>query len=263
MKKFIMILAGFAMLGASVVGLLNKGELEQLTGESKLVKAEITDLNSKLAEVEEKKSAAEEKETQAKDTRNQASASVADADQKMKNIGRTLEELNAELKKVEIEKKEIDLLVRQAFPDGVITSVEDLQMSVTMLKDQLTEKQNKKTEMNNLLAGAAQAKQVQVAKVKEEEKLQIQRAQRLAVNSLVATVIAVNKDWDFVMVNAGRAHGVGAEDSLLVKRGNTRIARLRIVNLEDNVTIADIVDDSLVRGIDVQPGDKVIFENVQ
>lgn len=263
MKKFIMILAGFAMLGASVVGLLNKGSLEDLRKEGKDLKDKVTELNSKLAEAEEKKSAAEEKETQAKDTRNQASATVAEAEQKLKNISRALEEVNAELKKVEIEKKEIDLLVRQAFPDGVITSVEELQMSVTMLKDQLTEKQNKKTELNNLLTSAAQAKQVQVAKVKEEENLQIKRAQRLAVNSLVATVIAVNKDWDFVMVNAGRAHGVGAEDSLLVKRGNTRIARLRIVNLEETTTIADIVDDSIVSGIDVQPGDKVIFENVQ
>jgi hypothetical protein len=32
------------------------------------------------------------------------------------------------------------------------------------------------------------------------------------------------------------------------------------VNLEDTVTVADIVDDSLVSGIEVQPGDKVIFE---
>ncbi len=263
MKKFIMALAGFAMLGASVVGILNKGELGELRAEAKAVKDKVTELNSKLAEAEEKKSAAEEKETQAKDTRNQASASVAEAEQKMKNVGRALEEVTAELKKVEIEKKEIDLLIRQAFPDGVITSAEDLQMSVTMLKDQLTEKQNKKTELNNLLSGAAAAKQVQVAKVKEEENFQMKRAQRLAVNSLVATVIAVNKEWDFVMVNAGRAHGVGAEDSLLVKRGNSRVGRLRIVNVEDNVTIADIVDDSLVSGIDVQPGDKVVFENVQ
>ncbi len=125
--------------------------------------------------------------------------------------------MTSELKKVEIEKKEIDLAVMKVFPDGNIKTAEDLNMTLTMLKDQLTEVQNKKTELTQL-GSAAQAKQVQVTKVKEEESFQMQRAQRLALNSLVATVIAVNKEWDFVMINAGRAHGVSAEASLLVKR---------------------------------------------
>lgn len=45
------------------------------------------------------------------------------------------------------------------------------------------------------------------------------RAQKLALNGLVATVIAVNKEWGFVMINAGRQHGVSPDASLLVKRG--------------------------------------------
>ena len=102
---------------------------------------------------------------------------------------------------------------------------------------------------------------MQVAKVKEEEKFQVQRAQKLAINGLIATVIAVNKDWGFVMVNAGREHGVQADSSLLVKRGNSRIARLRIVNLGDRSIVADVVDESLTSGIDVKPGDKIIFES--
>jgi len=87
-------------------------------------------------------------------------------------------------------------------------------------------------------------------------------AQKLALNGLVATIIAVNNEWGFVMVNAGRQHGVGAESSLLVRRGNTRVARLRIVNLQDNMLVADVVKESLMKGFKVQPGDKVIFEDV-
>jgi transcription elongation GreA/GreB family factor len=41
------------------------------------------------------------------------------------------------------------------------------------------------------------------------------------------------------------------------------VARLRIVNLEEMVTVANIVEDSLVSGIEVQAGDKIIFENAQ
>ncbi len=263
MKKFIMILSGFVMIGAVVLGLLNKRDLDQKIAELKVLKEDIAVLNNQINEAVAKRDDTQVKETQAKDARNQIAAAVQETEQKLKIVERALEEVTAELKKVEIEKKEIDLAVMKVFPDGNIKSAEDLQMNLTMLKDNLTENQNRKTELNTQLGTAAQAKQVQVGKVREEENFQMQRAQRLALNSLVATVIAVNRDWGFVMVNAGRAHGVSADASLLVKRGNTRIARLRIVNLEEMAVVADLVDDSLVKGIEVQPGDKVIFENVQ
>lgn len=258
-----MILSAFAMIGAALVGWLNKKDLDAVSQEFAKVKAEVVAVSNDLNDAEQKRADAETKETQAKDTRNQASAAVEEAKRKTLVLERELETVTAELKKVEIEQKEIDLAVAKAFPDGQIKSSADLQMTLTMLKDTLTKHQERKTELNTSLGTAAQAKQVQVAKVKEEEGFQMQRAQRLALNGLVATVIAVNRDWDFVMVNAGRAHGVSADSSLLVKRGNTRIARLRIVNLEEATTVADIIDDSTVRGVEVQPGDKVIFENAQ
>lgn len=263
MKKFIMILAGLAMLGSSVVGVLNKNELAAVNAEFARLKSEVTDVTAKLGEAEDKRDDSQEKEVQAKDIRNQAAAAVSESDQKLKVVQRAVDETSAELQKAEIEKKEIDLAIRKIFPDGNIKTSEDLQMNLTMLKDTLTASQNQKTELNTQLGSVAQAKQTQVAKVKEEENYQMERAQRLTLNSLIATVIAVNKEWGFVMINAGRSHGVTPEASLLVKRGNTRIARLRIVNLEDMVVVADIVDDSLVKGIEVQPGDKVIFENAQ
>lgn len=263
MKKFIMILSGLAMIGAAVVGVLNKNDFNEVIEEAKAVRAEVTDVTAKLGEAEDKRDESAEKETQAKDSRNQAAAAVSEADQKLKIVQRAVEDVSGELKKVEIEKKEIDLAVQKVFPDGQIKTSEDLQMTVTMLKDTLTEVQAKKTELNAVLGSAAQTKQVEVAKVREEEKFQMERAQKLSLNGLIATVIAVNKEWGFVMINAGRQHGVSPDASLLVKRGNSRIARLRIVNIEESSVIADLVDESLAKGIDVQPGDKVIFENAQ
>lgn len=260
MKKFIMILAGFAMLGAMAVGVINKNDLDTVIADLEAKKADVKVATEKLGEAEDKRDDAMERETQAKDARNQIAAAVEGVKGNLRQLERSLEDVTGELKKVEIEQKEIDLAVTRQFPDGKIKSAEALTMTLSMLKDTLTEKQAKKTELMAQVEAANQTKQVEVAKVKEEEQYQVQRAQKLAVNGLVATVIAVNKEWGFVMVNAGRQHGVGADASLLVKRGNSRIARLRIVNLEDASTVADVVDESIVRGIDVQPGDKVIFE---
>lgn len=263
MKKFMMILAGVAMLGAAAVGVLNKIDMEALRAELTDVRAKVKTATEKLGEAEDKRDDSLEKETQAKDGRNQAAAAVEGVKQELKIVERSLEDVTSEVKKVEIEQKEIDLAVRKQFPDGNIKSAEDLNMNLTMLKDTLTERQNRKAELTAQMEAANQAKQVQVSKVKEEEEFQIARAQKLALNGLVATVIAVNNQWGFVMINAGREHGVQPDASLLVKRGNSRIARLRIVTLEDRAIVADVIDDSVVSGIKVQPGDKVIFENVQ
>lgn len=255
-----MILSGFAMLGAAVVGVLNKNDQEDRKRELAAVREELKGVTTQLGEAEDKRDDAEERETQSKDARNQVAAAVEDFNRQLKVVDRALEDVTAELKKVEIEEKEIDLAVRKQFPDGNIKSKEDLEMTLTMLKDSLTEKQARKTELSTQLGSAAQLRQVQVDKVRAEERLQGERVKKLALNSLVATVIAVNKEWGFVMVNAGRQHGVAPDSSLLVKRGNSRIGRLRIVNLEDTVVVADLVDGSLVQGIEVQPGDNVIFE---
>jgi myosin heavy subunit len=260
MKKFVMILAGLAMIGAVAVGLINKGDREDILAELKGLVISVKDVTEKLGAAEDKREDTLEKETQAKDGRNQAAAAVEGVKQELKIVERALEDVEAEIKKVEIEQKEIDLAVQRVFPDGNIKSAEELRMTLTMHKDTLTERQNKKAELIAQMEAANQAKQVQISKVREEEKYQNQRAQKLTVGGLVATVTAVNNEWGFVMVNAGQAHGVSPDASLLVKRGNSRIGRLRIVNLEATSTIADVVDDSIVPGINVQPGDKVIFE---
>ena len=261
MKKFIMILAGLAMLGAVVVGLINKNDIDFISSELVKFKGLVKDATAELGEAEDMRDDAEQRETQAKDGRNQASAAVETVKQELKIVERSLEDVMAEMKKVEIEQKEIDLAVRKQFPDGNIKTADDLKMTLTMLKDTLTEKQNQKAELTAQMEAANQARQASVAKVKEEEEYQVERAQKLSLNSLVATVVAVNSEWGFVMVNAGRAHGVAPDSSLLVKRGNARVARLRIVSLEEMMTVADVVDEAGVSGVAVKPGDKIIFES--
>lgn len=261
MKKFIMILAGIAMLGAVVVGLINKNDIDFISSELVKYRGLVKDATEKLGETEDKRDDLVQQEVQAKDGRNQAAAAVETVKQELKIVERSLADVMAQLKSIEIEQKEIDLAIRKQFPDGNIKTADDLKMTLTMLKDTLTDKQNEKADKTAQMEAAKQAQQVQIARVEDEEEYQVERAQKLSLNSLVATVVAVNREWGFVMVNAGRAHGVEPDSSLLVKRGNLRVGRLRIVSLEDMMTVADVVDENGVSGITVKPGDKVIFES--
>jgi hypothetical protein len=99
--------------------------------------------------------------------------------------------------------------------------------------------------------------------VRDLQQLRIQHARNVALNGLEATVIAVNRDWGFVMVNVGKALGVTADVSLLVKRGGERVARLRITDISEEVLMSEVIEGSLDEGVRVLPGDKVILENTK
>lgn len=262
MKKFLMLLAALAMGASIFFGLLNKKFLEETKSELDSVNGRISQVTGELGETEDKLVTAEEEEGQAKDARDQISAQVEGVRQNLKIAANSLDKLEDEFTKAEVEKKEVAIAVKKAFPDGQVKTADELRMVLTMLKEQLTDKQNAKAEYEAQLAAAAQEKKSMTAKVKEEEGYQLKRAQRLQLNGMVATVIAVNNEWGFVMVNAGKQHGVDADASLLVRRGNSRIARLRIAGIQDRMTVANVVEDSIASGLSVQPGDQVIFESI-
>ncbi len=187
-----MILSALIMMGSAFVGIINKDDLKKVVENLEQLRGDVKTATAQLGEAEDKRDDATEKETQSKDGRNQVAASVEGVKQELKIAARAVDDVSAELKKVEIEKKEIDLAVQKQFPDGKIKSADDLTMTLTMLKDTLTERQNKKAELATAVTTAQQTKQSEVSKVKQEEKYQMQRAQKLALNGLTATVIAAN-----------------------------------------------------------------------
>ena len=73
------------------------------------------------------------------------------------------------------------------------------------------------------------------------------------------TVLAVNQAYNFVVLNLGGRHGVEPNSEMLVLRGGTLIGRIRISSVEPATAIGDIITSSLARGVQVQPGDIVIY----
>jgi len=73
------------------------------------------------------------------------------------------------------------------------------------------------------------------------------------------TVLAVNQAYNFVVLNLGKRQGLQPNTDLLIYRGGTRIGKLRVSSVEPATGIGDIVTNSLARGVQVQPGDTVIY----
>ena len=73
------------------------------------------------------------------------------------------------------------------------------------------------------------------------------------------TVLAVNQAYNFVVLNLGARQGIQPNSEMLVLREGTLIGKIRISSVEPATAIGDIISSSLARGIQVQPGDIVIY----
>lgn len=73
------------------------------------------------------------------------------------------------------------------------------------------------------------------------------------------TVLAVNRVYNFVVLNLGGRQGVEPNSEMLVLRGGSFIGKIRISSVEPATAIGDIITSTLARGVQVQPGDTVIY----
>ncbi len=87
------------------------------------------------------------------------------------------------------------------------------------------------------------------------------RKRRAAITNpgIRGTVLAVNQAYNFVVLNLGGRQGVEANTEMLVLRGGTLIGKIRVSSVEPATAIGDIVGSSLAPGVQVQPGDSVIY----
>jgi peptidoglycan hydrolase CwlO-like protein len=91
----------------------------------------------------------------------------------------------------------------------------------------------------------------------EEEK--VRRGSRARAAGIHGTVLAVNQAYNFVVLSMGERQGVVPNSEMLVMRGGTLIGKIRISSVEPTTSIGDIITDSLARGVQVQPGDTVVY----
>lgn len=73
------------------------------------------------------------------------------------------------------------------------------------------------------------------------------------------TILAVNQAYNFVVLNLGGRQGVEPNAEMLVLRGGTLIGKIRVSSVEPSTAIGDIITSSLERGVQVQPGDVVVY----
>jgi len=131
-------------------------------------------------------------------------------------------------------------------------SVAELQAQLDDARRQLDSAEKEKVFLSEKLQSA----QERSAPPQEERKRRETGTRRTGVRG---TVLAVNQAYNFVVLNLGGRQRVEPNSEMLVLREGTLIGKIRISSVEPATAIGDIITGSLARGVQVQPGDMVIY----
>ena len=147
--------------------------------------------------------------------------------------------------------------ISERFPgttlQNVAEKIKQLESDLETAKQDLATRKTELEVVNKKVA----AKEV---RIKKAEKVQTDRLSSIGRNATEGLITAVNTDWGFVLVNIGKDQGVQGDSQLIVQRDGIRIGNLNVVSIQPGLTVADINQKGLSGS--VEPGDKVIFENI-
>ncbi|MGF1677709.1 MAG: hypothetical protein ACFCUX_00790 [Candidatus Methylacidiphilales bacterium] len=97
-------------------------------------------------------------------------------------------------------------------------------------------------------------KQAQIDEYNKLRRLQLAKA---APMELSGKVVALNKSWNFVVLNVGQQNQLVEGVDLTVYRGDTLIGKVRTVSVDQETAIADILPEWAKS--EIQVGDQVLF----
>jgi hypothetical protein len=137
-------------------------------------------------------------------------------------------------------------------PPATTASAAELQAQLEDAKKQLDAAEREKVLLSDKMKGTQErSTQLETAKT--------HRPASSGNPGIRGTVLAVNQAYNFVVLSLGGRQGVEPNSEMLVLRGGAFIGKIRISSVEPATAIGDIITSSLARGVQVQPGDIVVY----
>lgn len=259
MAKILLGLSVLFMTVSAVFGVLNTSKARTLRDATeKNIAARTQAEQSRLAK--EKEIAAREAAVAAAVAKNaESETKVASAEADLIKTQQERAELQAQLQQRQSEIDELkahlaDAGPKELMPDALpMPGTGDLQTQLEDTRRQLDNAEREKQLLTDKIRSGTGARAAAVA--------QPARPRAASPRNLNArgTVLAVNQAYNFVVLNIGNRQGLEANSEMLVLRGGSLIGRIRVSSVEPATAIGDIIGSSLPRGVQVQPGDIVIY----
>jgi cell shape-determining protein MreC len=169
---------------------------------------------------------------------------------------RTQEELDGKLKKQQELTVKLDKLPKDVKPETIVEDIARMRKEKLEFESQ-AEAKKKETVAEQEKVAVVQKRLDEVVRKIEERRKNFDR------NSLTSRILAVNHDWGFVVIDAGKSTaGLTQDTKLIVTRGALTVGKISVMSVEGNRAMAAIVPDAVINGMTIMPGDRVILENL-
>lgn len=137
-------------------------------------------------------------------------------------------------------------------------NIEQLLAQIDKLKKNQAEAEATVANQTQRLSSAQEAftsLTAQTAKLRETE---AQGRRGIVAPEFTARISQFFPEWDVAILNKGNSGGVFANADLEVKRGKNVIAKLKVKNVEQYGSVAEVIPGSLASGEAIQTGDTVV-----
>lgn len=144
-----------------------------------------------------------------------------------------------------IEQKDAEIAQANSRIDQLEQDKEALQAQIDDLNTQLAKADD---EIRDL--------QDQVATLDRIIKTELEKTQPKLIG-LTGRVLVVNPEWNFVVLDVGRAEGLVTSTEMHVHRADQLVGKVRVTSVEENMAVADIVKDW--EQVPLKEGDSVLI----
>jgi hypothetical protein len=233
----------FTRVRTTVIGINN--EAGKLLTDVNKVATEVAAVSAEVAKIQGDLDVESEK------TKSQK-LKLAQVDNDLKRDTSLYEEYNA---KVVDLRKRLGRLPKGMKPETVAEEINAMKKSKAETESQIELKRKElAAEKEKILP--AQREHADIVRKIEDRKKSFER------NGLEGRVVAVNRDWGFVILDVGGESGVTEATKFLVTRGSRTIGKLSISQVLPKKTIANVLSEGVAQRAAVAPGDRVILESL-
>ena len=252
MSKTLLSFSALFLLVSSGLSFINKGKLADSMADARNAHATVASAQADAtkAHVALTKSLADAKAAnqQAADAQTQTTglkSQVNDLNTQLKTASANLADRESKLADL---KHQLDNLPK----NGPDVNTNDIAKQIDDLKHQRDEGVVVMEGLKDQLKSA----QTQVA---ELTKAEVSRKQGILMNGLRGRVLAVDRNWNFVVIDLGDNKGINTNATMIIQRGGSLVGKVKVTSVEPSQSIADIIPNSVPPGVSVQAGDTVVF----
>ena len=219
-------------------------------------------LTASISKEETNRDTATEAKDLALDEASKAKAELEAAKGSGAEKAKTLESVSSNLEVAAAEKKKIDAsmeALRGKFPGIELGEVPRVVKELEASQKKLVGEEEDASLVKKRLEEDIAKNLAESSRIAEKN---LQSIKRVEGNTFQATIVAVDNDWNFVVIGAGEKSSLTGSSKLLIQRDGRLLGKLLISKLEPNTAVADVEPGSLRNGVALQAGDQVILESV-